>query len=144
MTEDVNWAEMADPGDYFVGHIGLVIDEATSGRVTGHLDIAPHHHQPYGIVHGGVYCSIIETLASYGAAVTAHERTGNANVVGVSNATDFIRAHREGRLNAVAEPVHAGRTQHIWQVVITRDSDGKVVARGQVRLVSIQPESIGG
>ncbi|PWG75146.1 hypothetical protein DF186_14175, partial [Enterococcus hirae] len=55
-------------------------------------------------------------------------------VVGVANATDFIRATREGVLEAVAEPVHVGRTQHLWQVRVWREADGKVVARGQVRL----------
>jgi acyl-coenzyme A thioesterase PaaI-like protein len=58
---------------------------------------------------------------------------GQRGVVGVSNSTDFLRSHSVGELRAVAEPVHASRTQHIWKVVISRSSDGKPVARGQVR-----------
>jgi 1,4-dihydroxy-2-naphthoyl-CoA hydrolase len=116
----------------FVEALGLEFDDVTSDRVTAHLDCGPAHHQPYGIVHGGVYATIVETLASIAGAVNA---MGGGNVVvGVSNQTDFLRAHRLGRIDAVAEPVHRGRSQHLWQVVITRASDGKALARGQVRL----------
>jgi 1,4-dihydroxy-2-naphthoyl-CoA hydrolase len=119
----------------FVDRLGLQMDELGPTRVAAHLDCGPDHHQPYGIVHGGVYASIVESLASVGAAINAAER-GDI-VVGVSNATDFLRAHREGRIDAVAEPVHVGRSQQLWQVVITRASDGKTVARGQVRLQAL-------
>lgn len=122
----------------FVDRLGLVLDEVTTERVAAHLECGPDHQQPYGIVHGGVYASIVETLASIGAAASAAAE-GNV-VVGVSNATDFLRAHREGRVDAVAEPLHRGRSQHLWQVVISRAGDGKTVARGQVRL-QVLPET---
>jgi uncharacterized protein (TIGR00369 family) len=57
-------------------------------------------------------------------------------VVGVHNATDFLRAAREGTLRAVAEPVHRGRLQQLWLVEI-RDEGERLVARGQVRLQNI-------
>ena len=111
--------------------LGLVLDLLSPERVEGHVDAGPAHHQPYGIVHGGVYCSMVETLASVAAAmrVLAEGRI----CVGVSNTTDFLRATSDGRLTGVATPLHVGRLQHLWQVVITRE-DGKVAARGQVRL----------
>lgn len=115
----------------FVDLVGIEWDELSRDRVAAHVDVGEHLHQPYGIVHGGVYATIVETLGSVGAAI--HVLDQGKLVVGVSNATDFLRAHREGRLTAVGTPLHAGRLQHLWQVVITRE-DGKVVARGQVRL----------
>lgn len=116
----------------FVGLVGIEVIHEDDGTVRGRLPIRPELTQPYGIVHGGVYCTIIETLASHAAALRAMA-DGNI-VVGVSNSTDFLRATREGVLEAVAEPVHVGRLQHLWQVRVWRESDGKVVARGQVRL----------
>ena len=89
-------------------------------------------HQPYGIVHGGVHAAIIETLASLGAAAWFEQ----GQVVGVSNQTDFLRAVREGRLQAVATPIHRGRLQQLWQVEI-RDGTERLVARGQVRLQNL-------
>ena len=116
----------------FVGMVGLEVSYDEDGTVRGRLPVRRELQQPYGIVHGGVYCTMVETLASHAAALRAMA-DGNI-VVGISNTTDFLRATREGVLEAVTEPVHVGRTQHLWQVRIWRDTDGKVVARGQVRL----------
>jgi 1,4-dihydroxy-2-naphthoyl-CoA hydrolase len=95
--------------------------------------VSPDHHQPYGIVHGGVYCTVIETVASLAGSAWFGER---GHVVGVSNQTDFLRATREGVLTAVTTPVHRGRLQQLWLVEISDGSD-RIVARGQVRLQNI-------
>ena len=116
--------------------MGFETISASAERVVGRVHIDERHHQPYGVVHGGVYCAIVEHLASHGAAEAARER-GIAGVLGASNSTDFFRAHSHGPLDAVAEPVHVGRTQQVWEVRITRPTDGKLVARGQVRLAHI-------
>lgn len=120
--------------------MGLVWDLLSPDRVEAHLDAGRLHHQPFGIVHGGVYCSIVETLASIGAAISS-QPYGKV-VVGVSNTTDFVRAHREGRLDAVAVPVQRGRHQQLWDVELHR-SDGQLVARGHVRLQVLDPAAVG-
>ena len=112
--------------------VGMEILEAGPERMRARVVAGPQHHQPYGILHGGVYCSIVEGVASHGAGLAAHA-AGQRGIVGVSNHTDFLRSHSEGALVAEAEPLHVGRTQQLWQVVIRRESDGKTVARGQVR-----------
>ena len=128
-------------GDRYSTGLGLVWDRFGRDRVTAHLEVTERHHQPHGIVHGGVYCAIVESIASMGGAIQA---VGQGRVVvGVSNTTDFLRAHRTGRLDAVGEPVHVGRSQQLWQVVITRASDDKQVARGQVRLHNVDPATLG-
>ncbi|MFP4634565.1 MAG: PaaI family thioesterase [Nitriliruptoraceae bacterium] len=122
--------------------MGLVLDTLASDRVTGHLDVDARHHQPYGIVHGGVWASVIESMASIAAAlrVAAH----GLLCVGVNNTTDFLRSHRAGRIDAVATPVHVGRLQQLWLVVLTRGEDGKEVARGQVRLQNVSVAQLKG
>jgi uncharacterized protein (TIGR00369 family) len=120
----------------FVGHTGIELTEASTDSCQGKVVINENHHQPYGVVHGGVYCTLIETLASTGAALWAMEK-GMAGCVGVSNQTDFIRATTEGVLLGAATPIHRGRTQQLWQVTVTRESDSKLVARGQVRLQNV-------
>jgi 1,4-dihydroxy-2-naphthoyl-CoA hydrolase len=84
-----------------------------------------------GLAHGGVFTAVIETFATAGAFGDLKDR---GQLGWVANVTDFLRPEREGRLNVVAESIQQGRTQHLWQVVITRAEDGKAVARGQVRL----------
>jgi uncharacterized protein (TIGR00369 family) len=115
--------------------LGLEFLEVSDTRVVAKLEAGPQHHQPYGILHGGVYCSIVEGVASYGAGQVSHAL--GQGVVGVSNQTDFLRSHSAGRLDVVGEPIHLGRTQQIWEVRITRARDGKLVARGQVRFAAL-------
>lgn len=120
--------------------VGLEIVSADGDRVVARLPIAPHLHQPYGIVHGGVYCTVVETTASIGGALWFGDR---GQVVGVANSTSFLRATREGVLDVEATPVHRGRTQQLWQVAVT-DEQQRLVARGEVRLANISPQQIGG
>jgi uncharacterized protein (TIGR00369 family) len=117
--------------------LGLRIDELTPTRVVGYVDIDERHQQAYGIVHGGVWASIVESVASHGAAVAAHEITGSMAVVGVANSTDFLRPHRSGSVRATGTPVLVGRTQQIWLVEIEREDDGKLIARGQLRVQNL-------
>ena len=121
-----------EPGGY-VSWLGMDFTEASGDRVVASWDVRPDQLQPYGIVHGGVHCSAIETVASFGGAAWYGDR---GKVVGVSNQTDFLRAVSDGRLTATAEPVHRGRLQQLWLVEI-RDAGGRLVARGQVRLQNL-------
>ncbi|MFU8875968.1 PaaI family thioesterase [Micromonospora sp. SL4-19] len=117
----------------FVALLGLKFEEVSGDRVVIRWQVRPELHQPYGIQHGGVYCSVVETAASIGGALWLGDK---GQVVGVSNQTDFLRAVRDGELAAVGTPVHRGRSQQLWQVEIT-DADGRLVARGQVRLQNL-------
>lgn len=131
-------------GVNFVSHSQIEIAEAGEDRAVGRIVLDEHHLQPYGVVHGGVYCTLVETLASTGAALWAMSQ-GLAGCVGVSNSTDFLRSVRDGVLIGVATPVHRGRTQQLWLVEVSRESDTKLAARGQVRLQNItDPSIIGG
>jgi 1,4-dihydroxy-2-naphthoyl-CoA hydrolase len=123
-----------DPTAGLLGHLKMELRELTADRAVIGWIIGPEHHQPYGIVHGGVHCSAIETAASFGAAAWYGER---GHVVGVSNQTDFLHAAREGELTATATPIHRGRLQQLWLVEVT-DEQGRVVARGQVRLQNVE------
>lgn len=117
----------------FVKLLGLVFTAVSADEVRAEWTLRPELMQPYGITHGGVHCSVVETLASTAAAVWLGER---GQVVGVSNTTDFLRASREGTLTAVATPVHRGRLQQLWEVRIA-DADERLLAKGQVRLQNI-------
>jgi uncharacterized protein (TIGR00369 family) len=126
----------------WVKEMGLHFAEATPERVVATIDIGERHHQGYGIVHGGVYSSIIETLASVGAHLFAVEN-GRA-VAGLENHTSFVRAIREGHLTATATPLTRGRRSQLWQCEIV-DEAGRLIATGRVRLHSFEPgEEIAG
>ena len=121
-----------DVGGY-VAWLGLEIVEGDADRLVATWEIRPDQLQPYGILHGGVHCSVVETVASFGAAAWYGDR---GQVVGVSNHTDFLRAVTAGTLTAVGTPIHRGRLQQLWLVEITDDRD-RLVSRGQVRLQNL-------
>jgi uncharacterized protein (TIGR00369 family) len=118
-----------------VDYLGLELTSVGPDQVLARWTARPELHQPYGIVHGGAHCGVVETLASIGAATWLGDR---GKVVGVNNSTDFYRAVEEGPLSSSAAPLHRGRSQQVW-VVETRDSEDRLVARGQVRLQNLYP-----
>jgi 1,4-dihydroxy-2-naphthoyl-CoA hydrolase len=121
----------------FADFIGLSLESASGDEVVATWTARADLHQPYGIVHGGVHCSVVETLASIGGALWWGDR---GQVVGVNNSTDFFRAVSEGELTSTATPVHRGRSTQLWDVV-TRDADGRLAARGSVRLQNLSPRT---
>ena len=133
LSEQINSAT-----EGWVHRMGIHMTKATADEVRCELTIGPDHLQAYGIVHGGVHCGVIETLASIGAAMVAFPR-GQA-VVGLENTTSFIRAVRAGtRLHAVCLPVTRGRQSQVWEGRILDDQD-RTIATGRVRLLCFDPE----
>jgi 1,4-dihydroxy-2-naphthoyl-CoA hydrolase len=101
-------------------------------RVEGTLEVGPHHHQPTGVVHGGIYAAIGEAVASQAANLGL---TGSGQVaMGMTNTTSFIRPASAGTtLHAVSEPIHRGRTTWLVDVRIS-DADGRLCATSRVTL----------
>lgn len=120
--------------DGFEKVLGLDFVELTADRVVIRFEVRPELLQPFGLLHGGVHCAVVETAASLGGAIWYGD---NGQVVGVSNHTNFLRAVRTGTLTAVATPIQRGRTQQLWLVEID-DEAGRHVARGEVRLANLR------
>jgi uncharacterized protein (TIGR00369 family) len=113
--------------------IGLQLTSVTPDEVTATLEVTPALLQPYGLLHGGVLCSVVETLGSVGGATWFGDR---GHVVGVNNSTHFLRAVREGTLTAVARPVHRGGSQQLWRIEV-RDAQDQLVATGDLRVANL-------
>jgi 1,4-dihydroxy-2-naphthoyl-CoA hydrolase len=128
-----------DPADVselqrgFIKLLGLRFEQASGDRVVLTCPVTPDLHQPFGLVHGGVYATLAETAASVGGSLWFGDQ---GKVVGVSNHTDFLRAVRVGRLRAEATPLARGRTTQLWQVEIG-DDRGRLVAHAKVRLQNV-------
>lgn len=109
---------------------------ATADEVIAELQIAECHLQAYGIVHGGVYSGIIETVTSVAAALWAGQKN-NQSVVGLENHTSFLHAVREGTLRVAARPLMRGRRTQVWAAEVT-DAAGRLVAEGKVRFLALE------
>jgi 1,4-dihydroxy-2-naphthoyl-CoA hydrolase len=118
--------------------MGVTITLATKDEVRAELTIREEHLQGYGIVHGGVHCGIVESLASIGAALFAIPL--GKHVVGLENSTTFIRAVRAGaKLHAVSTPVTRGRRTQVWEARVL-DQEERLVAAGRVRLLCLEAD----
>jgi uncharacterized protein (TIGR00369 family) len=126
------------PLSAFMHAAGLVLDDIQSSHVTGRIDLDARHHQPWGLVHGGVYTTAIETAASVGASTAAQEH--GLVAVGVNNNTNFLRPMTEGQVTVDARAIQQGRTQQLWDVRVTDDHD-RLIATGQVRLQNVTPRA---
>ncbi|MCA9651657.1 MAG: PaaI family thioesterase [Myxococcales bacterium] len=112
--------------------LGLRFVRVTTEEVVAEVPVGPHLLQPYGLVHGGVLASMVETLCSVGAAIDAMPR--GQTTVGLENSTSFLRATRSGTLRGIARAVHRGRRTQVWEVEILDDA-GERVATGRVRMM---------
>ncbi len=118
--------------------MGLHFVKAAPNEFVAEIEIDERHLQPYGIVHGGVYAGMIETLCSTGAALNVFSEGKSA--VGLENTTSFLRAVRSGTLRCTARPILTGRRSHVWEAQVTDDRD-RLVATGRVRLIVLEPGS---
>jgi uncharacterized protein (TIGR00369 family) len=107
--------------DGFDGLYGLELIEISEERMRASVRVRDELKQPAGLVHGGVYAAIAESLASFGTAIGV---IGEGNVaMGLANNTSFLRPITEGTIHAEARRRHRGRTTWVWDVEITDDQD---------------------
>jgi uncharacterized protein (TIGR00369 family) len=120
----------------FDGLYGLELTEIEDGLIRGQVSVRDAIKQALGLVHGGVFASVAEAMASYGTAVVVAP-DGNI-AVGMSNNTTFLRPITEGTVHAVARPRHRGRTTWVWDVEITDDAE-RTCAMSRVTIAVREP-----
>src|SRR5437764_3300826 len=107
----------------FEALFGLEYTELSDGFAAGRVVVRDELKQPAGLVHGGVYAAIAESLASIATAVAVMPEGKVA--MGLSNQTSFLRPITEGTIHATARARHRGRTTWVWEVEIS-DDDGQL------------------
>ena len=114
--------------DNYLGHEMIEIKE---NYVKSKLDVKDHHKQPMGLVHGGIYSTLAETISSYGA-----NFLDGGTYVGVNNNTDFLSSVKDGEIVCIAEPIRIGRSYQLWECKMYNDE--KLCAVSKVRLSKIK------
>jgi uncharacterized protein (TIGR00369 family) len=115
---------------------GIQLSDLTEDVARGRMEVTDQTLQPYGIVHGGTFAALAETVAS--AATYAHVKPRLA--LGQSNNTTFLRPIREGHIEAVATPRHSGRTSWVWDVQMS-DDEGRLCAFSIVTVAVRDPRA---
>jgi 1,4-dihydroxy-2-naphthoyl-CoA hydrolase len=115
----VGQAETAPSG--FAESIGVEWVDLDPENARARISVEQRHLQPFGVVHGGVYASLAESLCSAATYGAVHE--DGMVALGQSNDTNFLRPISEGHINAAARTRHRGRTTWLWDVEITDDEN---------------------
>ncbi|HEV2723589.1 MAG TPA: PaaI family thioesterase [Thermoleophilaceae bacterium] len=113
------------------GVLGFEILEAGEGHARGRFEVTDAVRQPFGVVHGGAYAAMAETLASATTYLAVND--GGDIAVGQSNHTSFLRPVGEGTVQAEARCRHRGRTSWVWEVEFT-DGQGRLCALSRITL----------
>jgi 1,4-dihydroxy-2-naphthoyl-CoA hydrolase len=111
--------------------LGFEIVDATPEIAHARVEVANRVRQPYGIVHGGVYAALAETLVSATTAMAVYNDDKIA--VGQSNHTSFLRPIADGTVHAEARRKHRGRTSWVWEIEFT-DDEGRLCALTRVTM----------
>ena len=113
------------------GVLGFETLELDPERARSRAPVENRIRQPYGLVHGGVYGAMAESLVSQ---ATAWAVADDGNIaVGLSNHTSFMRPALEGYVNASARRIHRGSTTWVWEVELTDDA-GRLCALSRVTM----------
>ncbi len=118
--------------------LDIEIEAATPERVVATMPVTPDHHQPFGMLHGGVSVVLAESAASVGGHLAA---PSGHSAVGVEVNANHVRPVREGHLTATATPLHTGRTTQVWTVKI-RDEDDRLVCASRCTLAVVEQTDV--
>jgi uncharacterized protein (TIGR00369 family) len=114
-----------------VGVLGFELLDEDEETATARFEVADSVRQPYGIVHGGAYAALAETVVSH--ATAAAVMADGMIAVGQSNHTSFLRPVSEGTVHATARRMHRGRTSWVWDVEFA-DDEGRLCALSRVTM----------
>lgn len=116
-------------------HLGFSeLEQLEDGVVRMVMPVTPACQQPYGIVHGGSYAALAESITSQATAFAVYPES---IALGQNNDTSFLRPVTEGEVVATATPIHRGRTQWIWNVEM-RNDEGKLAAISRMT-IAVRP-----
>lgn len=119
------------------GMLDIELVDTSPDRVTATMPVTPRHHQPFGVLHGGVSVVLAESVASVGAYLAAPD---GYTAVGIEVNANHIRSVREGRVVAVATPLHTGRTTHVWEVKLHHEGE-KLICVSRCTLAIVEDRS---
>lgn len=118
---------------------GLELLEISEEQVRARVRVRDELKQPAGLVHGGVYASIAESMASIATGIAVAQEGSVA--MGLSNSTSFLRPVTEGTVHASATRLHRGRTTWVWDVHFSDDAGRRCAATRMTIAVRPLPAS---
>ena len=107
-------------------HLGIKITKIVDNSLEGEMIVRDYLKQPYGILHGGVSVALAETLGSLASNLCIEE---GISTVGLDINANHIRAVREGQLEGITNPIHIGKSTHVWEIKMYNDKRITCISR---------------
>ena len=135
MSEAGETIDQHEEGPHFSRLVGIEHLDDDPERTTARIAVRDELKQPFGIVHGGVYSSLVESVTSRSTALAVLPE-GNV-AMGQSISVNFIRPISKGAINVIARARHRGRTTWVWDAEI-RDDEDRLCALSQMT-IAVRP-----
>jgi 1,4-dihydroxy-2-naphthoyl-CoA hydrolase len=131
--KDLNGFRNANMGE----HIGLKLTEIGEDYLCGTMPVDHRTVQPFGRLHGGASCVLSESLGSIAAWMCINPEKYAA--VGIEINANHIRSAFEGKGDVIGkcEPIHIGKSTHVWQTDIRHVETQKRVAISRLTVAII-------
>lgn len=121
-----------------VEHLGIEITDVGDDFLKARMPVDHRTRQPYGLLHGGASVTLAETLGSLASALVIDRQ--RFYCVGLEINANHVRAVREGFVTGIVQPLHLGKTTHVWDIRIHDERDRLVcVSRLTVAIISNLP-----
>ena len=108
------------------GHLGIVITEVSSSRVSGELPVVESVMAPNGYLHAGTIVTLADTVSGYGC--VANLPADAAGFTTIELKSNHLGTALDGTIVAVATPVHRGKTTQVWDALVTHRESGRTLA----------------
>lgn len=127
--------------DHLPGHLGLVITHSSADELRAELPVRTELMAPNGFLHAGAVVTLADTLCGYGCLVNLPE--GATGFTTVELKSNHLGTARQGMLDAVARPVHRGRTTQVWDATVSHRESGKTLALFRCTQMVLYPAATG-
>ena len=104
-------------------HLGIEITEIGDDFISASMPVDHRTKQPFGILHGGASVVLAETLGSIAGNLASDE---DSVCVGLEVNANHLKKVSEGKVNAIAKPIHIGRSTQVWDIRIQNEADEAV------------------
>jgi 1,4-dihydroxy-2-naphthoyl-CoA hydrolase len=108
------------------GLLGVQIIDVAAGRISGRLEVQPHHLAPNGYLHAATVIALADTLCGYGCVASLPD--GGTGFTTIELKSNFVGTKLDGIISGVATLTHGGRTSQVWDAIVTDEAAGRQLA----------------
>ena len=112
-------------------HMSMQLDAIDLDTATIKLELGQCHLQPYGIVHGGVLATLVDTATFWAVFMRIPD---DAGLVNIDLKLNYLKPVDKGQLRAEGAAIRSGKSLSYSEASVM-DADGELIAHGTSTLM---------